>query len=130
MTHSGLEFEYNVHNLFIGEVQGDIPMTAKDIPLLNNWTFLASSLLPHNLAKGDSTFTHVTGNNPSEQGDISTSLGKTLNAFSHFMFCHSHGSKLLVDFQGITQCLLIRMSEAHELVRFLAEGHRSGVCPC
>lgn len=93
-------FEYNVDNLFIGEILGDIPVSFNDTPLLYNRTFLASRFLPHNWAKGDPTFTHVTGNDPSQPGDISSSLGKTLNAFSHFMFCHSHGSKLLVDFQG------------------------------
>ena len=44
------------------------------------------------------------GNDPSIEAYDKGSLAQTLNAFSHFVFAHTGGYHLLVDYQGL--CLL------------------------
>jgi Alpha-kinase family len=68
--------------------------------ILQNPSFLATSLLHHNPARGDAAFIRITGNDPSVPQSNSMPLAQTLNAFAHFAYAYTGGTHLLVDFQG------------------------------
>lgn len=88
--------------MFVGTLlQGaSVPVSSKGQHSLQNPSFLATSLLHHNPARGDATFIRITGNDPSTPQSDSTPLAQTLNAFAHFVFAYTGGTHLLVDFQG------------------------------
>lgn len=95
-------FRYNVKDMFVGTILGGepAPMSLGGRRILQNPSFLATSLLHHNPARGDAAFIRVTGNDPSVPQLNSTPLAQTLNAFAHFAYAHTGGTHLLVDFQG------------------------------
>ena len=98
-----LAFRYNVKDMFVGSVPegGPIPSSDSGCQVICNASFLVTNLLPHNPARGDGSFIRVTGNDTSTNQYDDSTLAQTLNAFSHFMFAHTGGTNLLVDFQGI-----------------------------
>ena len=96
-------FRYNTEDLFVGAIPEDqlIPQADDGHPILYNTSFIATNFLPHNPARGDGSFTRITGNDPSATVYDNSTLGKMLNAFSHFTFVHTGGCHLLVDYQGM-----------------------------
>ena len=99
----GTAFQYNVKDMFVGMLSVDDAalIASEGRHILQNPSFLATSLLHHNPARGDATFICITGNDPSVPQSNPTPLAQTLVTFSHFVYAHTGGTHLLVDFQGM-----------------------------
>lgn len=120
----GTVFRYNVNNMFIGSVSegGSIPTSNNGHTVLRNASFLATELLPHNPARGDGSFIRITGNDPSTNQFDDSTLAQTLNAFSHFIFVHTGGTHLLVDFQGMQFTSVVKPMANHSFQGFWERG--------